>query len=196
MLRKQMEQYINKMVMDQSQIELPKVEKEYVEKYELLKENHKIVEIEENARFANAYLERLDKESEELIAVESNSFLEQSIEHLKSNIREFVYMESHWFDLIGVDAICIEMDDLFGTYEALLGLKLQKKLDKLLRDYLQKELKGNAAKFALLFNSEEGLWDLNISLHDIEGFQEDFTIGEAYQVIYQFLFKMVETVEQ
>ena len=105
-------------------------------------------------------------------------------------------MESQWFELIGVDAICLEVDDLFGKYEALLGLKLQKKFNNAIRAYLQATLKGEEVKFALLFNAEDGLWNVNISLNDIEGFREDLSIGEAYQLIYYFLFKLIETVEE
>ena len=123
-------------------------------------------------------------------------FLEQPLDYLKKNINEFVYMESQWFELIGVDAICLEVDDLFGKYEALLGLKLQKKFNNAIRAYLQATLKGEEAKFALLFNAEDGLWNVNISLNDIEGFREDLSIGEAYQLIYYFLFKLIETVEE
>ena len=193
MLRKQIEKMLGEA--SSSQIELPKLEKDYAEKHSLVEDNVNMIELEEKSRFVDAYIERSNKESEELIAVESADFLNQSIEYLKNNINEFVYIESDWFELIGVDAVCVEMDDLFGTYEALLGLKLQKKYDKAIRDYLQTELKGEAAKFALLFNAEEGLWNVNISLNDIEGFQESLSIGEAFSRIYHFLFKLVETVE-
>ena len=197
MLSKQMDLHIKKIIGDtaSSQIELPRVEKEYAEKYSLVENDIEIIEKDENSRFVDAYIERSDKESEELIAVETATFLEQSIEYLKKNIQEFVYMESDWFELIGVESICLEVDDLFGTYEALLGLKLQKKFDQAIRNYLRAELKGEEAKFALLFNSDDGLWDLNISLNDIEGFRGNLTIGEAYQLIYEFLFKLVESVE-
>ena len=198
MLSKQMDQHIKKMIGEtsSSQIELPKVEKEYAEKHSMVEADINIIEKDENSRFVDAYIERSNKESEELIGVESVDFLEQSIDYLKQNIHEFVYMESQWFELIGVDAICLEVDDLFGTYEALLGLRLQKKYNQAIRDYLQAELKGDAAKFALLFNSEDGLWDLNISLNDIDGFQENLSIGDAYQLVYHFLFKLAETVEE
>lgn len=197
MLRKQLEQHINKIVEEQSSspIELPKIEREFAKQYLLVEDADKIIETDESSRFTDAYIERSDKESEELLAVESAVFLEQPIEYLNENIHEFMYMESHWFDMIGVDAICIEVDDLFGTYEALLGLKLQKKFDQTIREYLRAELKGDAAKFALLFNSEEGLWNLNISLNDMEGFGGNLTIGQTYQLIYHFLFKLVVTVE-
>ena len=198
MLRKQMEQHIKNILGEQflSQIELHKEEMEYVEKYSLVEDGIKIVEKGENSRFADAYIERSDKESENPIAVETAMFLEQPLDYLKKNINEFVYMESQWFELIGVDAICLEVDDLFGKYEALLGLKLQKKFNNAIRAYLQATLKGEEAKFALLFNAEDGLWNVNISLNDIEGFREDLSIGEAYQLIYYFLFKLIETVEE
>lgn len=197
MLRKQMEQHIKKiMEHGSSQIELHNEEKEYVEKYLLVDEGTHIVEKDANTRFADAYIERSDKEFENLLAVETAEFLAQPIEYLKNNKNEFVYLESNSFELIGVDAICLEVDDLFGSYEALLGLKLQKKFDKAIRDFFQTELQGDKAKFALLFNSEDGLWDVNISLNDIEGFQENLSIGEAYQLIYRFLFKLVEAVEE
>ena len=197
MLSKNIDLHMKKMIGEtaSSQIELPRVEKEYAEKYSLVESNIEILEKDENERFIDAYIERSNKETEDLIAVEAATFLEQSIEYLKKNIQEFVYMESDWFELIGVESICLEVDDLFGTYEALLGLKLQKKFDQAIRNYLRAELKGEEAKFALLFNSDDGLWDLNISLNDIEGFRGNLTIGEAYQLIYKFLFKLVESVE-
>lgn len=194
MLRKQIEKLLGEA--SSPQIELPKVEKDYVEKHTLVEGNMTIIEKGENGRFVDAYIERTNKETEELIAEETADFLKQPMEYLKKNIHEFVYMESKWFDLIGVDAISLEVDDLFGSYEALLGLKLQKKFDKVIREYLQTQLCGDAAKFALLFNSEDGLWNVNISLNDINGFKEDLSIGEAYSLINQFLFKLVETVEE
>ena len=198
MLRKQMEQHIKNILGEQflSQIELHKEEMEYAEKYQLVEDGIKIVEKGENSRFADAYIERSDKESENPIAVETATFLEQPLDYLKKNINEFVYMESQWFELIGVDAICLEVDDLFGKYEALLGLKLQKKFNNAIRAYLQATLKGEGAKFALLFNAEDGLWNVNVPLNDIEGFREDLSIRETYQLIYHFLFKLVETVEE
>lgn len=198
MLRKQIEQHIMKTLGEQSpsQIELHKEEKDYVEKYSLIEDGIKIIEKEENARFANAYIERCDKELENLIAIETDVFLNQPLEYLQKNKNEFVYLESKWFDLIGVEGICLEVDDLFGNYEALLGLKLQKKFDKAIRDYLQTELIADEAKFALIFNSEDGLWDLNIPINDIKGFREELSIGEAYQLIYTFLFKLAEAVEE
>ncbi|MFJ8247231.1 branched-chain amino acid aminotransferase [Peribacillus asahii] len=194
MLKTKIEQHIKTFKGDQ--IALHKEEKEYVEKHQLLEGGMTIVEKDAEVRFTDAYIERSDKEFENLIAVETSEFLHQPLTFLKTNKKEFLYLESKWFELIGVDAVSLEVDDLFGTYEALLGLKLQKKYDKAIRSYLQAELQGENAKFALMFSAEDGLWNFNFSLNDVKGFTEDMTIGEAYQFIYQFLFKLMEAIEE
>ncbi|MFJ8266680.1 branched-chain amino acid aminotransferase [Peribacillus asahii] len=194
MLKTKIEQHIKTFKGDQ--VALHKEEKEYAEKHQLLEGGMTIVEKDAEARFTDAYIERSDKEFENLIAVETSEFLHQPLTFLKTNKKEFIYLESKWFELIGVDAVSLEVDDLFGTYEALLGLKLQKKYDKAIRSYLQAELQGENAKFALMFSTEDGLWNFNFSLNDVKGFTEDMTIGEAYQFIYQFLFKLMEAIEE
>jgi hypothetical protein len=78
----------------------------------------------------------------------------------------------------------------------MLGLKQQKKQDKTIRTYLQEALKGEGAKFDLMFSADDGLWDLNFALNHVEGFQENWSINEAYQAIYSFLFKLVQSIEQ
>ena len=46
----------------------------------------------------DAYIERCEKESEELVALENNSFLNQGIIYFKNNLEEFMYMESDIFE--------------------------------------------------------------------------------------------------
>jgi hypothetical protein len=60
---------------------------------------------------------------------------------------------------------------------------------------LNSQLYGDEAKFDLMFSLEDGLWNLNFALNYVEGFNEDITIGEAFQLIYRFLFQLVEAVE-
>lgn len=80
--KKQMESYISKSVIE-NKIELFKEEKDYVEKHKLLAEDIIIVEKENASRFTDAYMERSNKESEELISEEKSAFLSQPIEYLK-----------------------------------------------------------------------------------------------------------------
>ncbi|MGM0889012.1 MAG: branched-chain amino acid aminotransferase [Bacillota bacterium] len=195
MLKKQMESYISKSVIE-NKIELFKEEKDYVEKHKLLAEDIIIVEKENASRFTDAYMERSNKESEELISEENSAFLSQPIEYLKKNKDEFLYFESQWFELIGVEALSLEVDDVFGTYNAMFGLKFQKKMGDVLKTYLTKELQEGIGSFSLMFNQGEGLWDVNFALDNIKGFQEDMSLEEAFNLIYHFLFNLVQTIEE
>ena len=152
--------------------------------------------IQLEANFSNAYIERCSKETETMIANESSSFLNQPIIYLKEHKNEFIYVESALFDDIGVEGISLEVDDVFGTYDVMLGLKLQKKFDKVLREHLNSSLDGYDSKFDLMFSQDDGLWDLNFALNYVAGFQEDMSIGDAFQLIHHFLFNLVEAVKK
>ncbi|WHY54281.1 branched-chain amino acid aminotransferase [Peribacillus simplex] len=195
MLKKQMESYISKSVIEKK-VELFKEEKDYVEKHKLIADDIIIVEKENASRFTAAYMERSNKESEELISEENSAFLAQPIEYLKKNKDEFLYFESHWFELIGVEALSLEVDDVFGTYNAMFGLKFQKKMGEVLKTYLIKELQGGIGSFSLMFNQGDGLWDVNFALDNLKGFREDMSLQEAFNLIYQFLFILVQTIEE
>lgn len=143
----------------------------------------------------DAYIERLDKETEEVLGKETASFLEQNITYFKNHLNEFMYLESPAFEQIGVDAVSFEVDDVFRTYSILLGLKLQKKYQPSIKEFLNANLRGEDAKVSLMFNGDDGLWDLNLSLDHVEGFHEDMTIGEAYQVVYQLISELVGSVK-
>ncbi|MDQ0884078.1 branched-chain amino acid aminotransferase [Peribacillus sp. V2I11] len=195
MLKKQMESYISKSVIEKK-VELFKEEKNYVEKHKLIADDIIIVEKENASRFTDAYMERSNKESEELISEENFAFLSQPIEYLKKNKDEFLYFESHWFELIGVEALSFEVDDVFGTYNAMFGLKFQKKMGEVLKTYLTKELQEGIGSFSLMFNQGDGLWDVNFALDNIKGFREDMSLEEAFNLIYHFLFILVQTIEE
>ncbi|CAH0139979.1 branched-chain amino acid aminotransferase [Peribacillus sp. NPDC101481] len=195
MLKKQMESYISKSVIE-NKVELFKEEKDYVEKHKLIADDIILVEKENASRFTDAYMERSNKESEELISEENSAFLSQPIEYLKNNKDEFLYFESQWFELIGVEALSLEVDDVFGTYNAMFGLKFQKKMGEVLKTYLTKELQAEIGSFSLMFNQGDGLWDVNLALDNIKGFREDMTLEEAFNLIYHFLFILVQTIEE
>jgi hypothetical protein len=195
MLKDQIKQYITEQQNSSNgSITVFKEEKEYVEKNEL-GENIQFFVKEASTRFADAYIERCDKETENTLKNESSSFLNEPLNYLKQHKNEFIYLESNWFDLIGVEAVSLEADDVFGTYDVMLGLKLQKKFEKVLKENLNSQLHGDEAKFDLMFSLEDGLWNLNFALNYVEEFHEEITIGEAFQLIYRFLFQLVEAVE-
>lgn len=151
--------------------------------------------LKEQINLSDAYIERCDKETENVLGEESAAFLDNPIDYLKKQKHEFIYLESDSFETIGVDAVSFEVDDVFGTYGVLLGLKLQKKFETALKEYMNKELHGEDAKFSLLFNQNDGLWDVNFALNNVDGFKEQMSMGEAFGLIYQFLFSLIEAVK-
>ncbi|MEH7235878.1 branched-chain amino acid aminotransferase [Bacillus sp. JJ1562] len=201
MLQKQLKKYISSELMSKEQtapssMPLYQEEKEYIEKYELLSNDVTLIEIDPTTRFLEAYIERCDKETEETLSKESFVFLEHPIDYLQKHKNEFLYFESNWLELIGVDAISFEVNDVFGTYDVMVGLKLQKKFGSSLKENLRKDLHGDEARFELIFNQGDGLWDLNFALNFVNGFKEEMSLEEAYRLIYRFLFKLVERTEE
>lgn len=197
MIKNKLEQYITDELSKgaTNKIELYREEKEYAETNQLIDPNIIIIEERNEAlRFADIYIERSDKETEELISEENSAFLTQSLDFLKKNQNEFMYFESDTFDLIGVESVSLELDDVFGTYDVMLGLKQQKKTGPIIKQLLEKYL-GDSTSFDLLFNQGDGMWDLNFSLNHLSDFKEELTIGEALQLIYRFLFTLVAEVE-
>lgn len=172
-----------------------KEEIEYARKHQIIDASNMIKEMDPVSRFSNAYIERSDKETEEFLGEESALFLNQPILYLKKHLNEFIYIESDCFPMIHAESMCLEVDDIFRTYEVMLGLKLQKKYEKVIKAFLEKELIGEI-KVSLLFNQTDGLWDFNFALNNLEEFNEDLTIGEVLVLIYRFLFKLAETVEE
>jgi len=196
MIKDHILQYIDERQSNQKTgaITLFKEEKDYAEKNQLAG-NLQLSEKDASIRFADAYIERCDKETENMLKNESSAFLNERLDYLKKHKNEFIYVESNWFDLISVEAVSLEADDVFGTYDVMLGLKLQKKFEKSLRENLNSLLNGDEAKFDLMFSQDDGLWNLNFALNFVEGYKEELTIGEAFQLIYRFLFQLVEAVE-
>lgn len=196
MLKKQMEQYItNALAQDAEKIELHKEELDYVKRHELISNKIEVIEKSADARFSDAYLERCEKETVGLIVVETPAFLNEKIAHLKKQMGEFIYLESALFDIVGVDAISLEVDDVFGTYTAMFGLKLQKKYGPVIKTYLETNLSGEEGKYSIAFSDKDGLWDMNFALNYATGFKEDMTLLEAYNLTYTFILTMLEEIE-
>ncbi|AUO12374.1 hypothetical protein [Priestia megaterium] len=197
MLQSNIQTYIEKEMNVQGQsLSLYQEEKEYALQKELVPQNLMIEEKEASLRFKDSYIERVDKETDELIAEESPlSFLDTPISYLKEHRSEFLYVESKWFEFIKLDGCSFEVDDVFGTYKVLTGLHMQKKFGSLLKQFFAKELNESPTSVQLLFNDKDGLWDVNIELDAIKEFNEKMSIGEALVLTYRFFFHLVEYVE-
>ncbi|WP_223703423.1 branched-chain amino acid aminotransferase [Sutcliffiella deserti] len=146
--------------------------------------------------FTKSYIERCDKETENTLAEEKTEFLEGSIQYLKEHKGEFIYLEAPDFEELGVEAVSLELDDVFGTYSVLLGLKLKKKYQATIKSYFLKVLQENKSGISLIFNQGDGLWDINFGLNHAEDFHEDITIREAYSLIYSIVYHVVKAVEK
>lgn len=195
MLRNQIIDYVKKEQTVNS-LDVYKEEKDYIEKNQLVDKDVQLNVKDAALRFADAYIERSDKETEELLAEESTDFLNQRLDYLKTHKNEFIYLESKWFELINVETVSLEVDDVFGTYDVMLGLKLQKKFGPVIKTYVNSSLNGESVKYNLLFSGDEGVWNFNFPLNHVDGFHENLSIGEAFQLIYAFLFTLAEAVEE
>lgn len=142
-------------------------------------------------------IERCDKETEELLAEESEQFLNTPIQYVKQHMKEFIYIESPTFEKINVDAISIEADDVFGTYMALFGFKKQKKYTSAIKRFLENNLHTDSIKnYSAFFAGDEGLWEINVPLDFIKGFSEELSIKETLAITYDFIQQLNESIEQ
>lgn len=141
-------------------------------------------------------LERCSKETEDTITAEGIEFAQTPIRYLKDKQGEFIYAECTQFQDIHVDAVALEFDDAFNLYTALFGLKLQKKHSEAIRQFLKANVKSALGSSSASFSGQEGLWELNIAVDCIEGFSEQLTIEQVYELIYQFVAQLLQVVEQ
>ncbi|WP_458106457.1 branched-chain amino acid aminotransferase [Bacillus sp. PK5-004] len=146
--------------------------------------------IKEEARFGDVYIERVDKESENMIQTENASFLNTPLTYVKKHQKEFIYIESKWFDVVKVDGLAIEWDEVFQTYTVLFGLKRPKKDTNILKDMLSPL---NGAQ--LQFNGQDGLFDVNLQLLELENIHEDTAFIDVISAVYRFLFRMIIQLE-
>lgn len=164
---------LNKEVSFLEQFGVFEVEKPYV-----------AVEKEAENRFSDIYIEVVNKETDELKKEGNHTFLNEGMESLLKNKENYLYVESKNFELIRMEALVLEIDDLFDTYEAIFGLYAPKKAINEIKEYFKDE------KFSIMFNDKDGLWDVNLALDNLEGFSKDVTLEEALQIIYKYIFTL------
>ncbi|MGG1698081.1 branched-chain amino acid aminotransferase [Bacillus zhangzhouensis] len=146
--------------------------------------------IKEEARFADVYIERVDKETEEMIQTEASSFLNTPLTYVKKQQKEFIYIELKWFDVVKVDGLAVEWDEVFQTYTVLFGLKRPKKDTGILKEMLSP---FNGAQ--LQFNGQDGLFDVNLQLLELDDIQEDTPFIDVISAMYRYLFHLIMQLE-
>ena len=187
MLKKQMEFLIK----EQVKVALLDVEKAYGKKHAILPEEN-IMEI---TTLPVDVLERCDKETEELLAEETASFLATPIHYLKEHPNEFLYIASERLDVVRVESFALEFDEMFKVYSVLFGLRLQKKQSEFLHTYLKTHLQHEQITYSVAFADKDGLWDVNITLDALGGFSEDASFDEVLVQLYRFIFALLEELE-
>ncbi|MEG0439302.1 hypothetical protein [Solibacillus cecembensis] len=140
-------------------------------------------------------VERCSKETEETIAVTEAAFTNTPISYLKENQSEFIFAECTQFQDIRIDEMAVEYDDAFRLYTALFGLKVQKKHGETIRHYLKENVKSALGSSSASFSMQEGLWELNVAVDCLAGFNEQMTIQQVYELLYQFVAQLLETIE-
>ena len=153
--------------------------------------------VENIERFPDLYLELANKETDELVIEEvQQTFLKEKINYLENHMEQYLSIESSAFDIISAESFIMEVDSVFETYELLLGLQLPKKAEKNIRLFIEEHLEGDKVRYNLMFNGQDGLWEVNLPLEKIEGFHKDMTIAEAIKLAYLFLFDVSKSLEK
>jgi len=141
-------------------------------------------------------IERCSKETEDILSKEQPSFLKEEVGYLKKNLNEFIYIESPMFEEARIDSMSIEVDDVFGNYMALFGFRAQKKFGESLKGYLKEKLLGEEVRASVMFSNEDGLWEMNIPIDSIEGFNESSSIEDAVELTCNFLVALVNHLDK
>lgn len=187
MLKKQYEA----MLQDQTEIALFDFEQAYLEQIGVSLEGKTVTA----KTITFDVLEVCSKETEDTLRAVEADFLQQPIAYLKNNQGEFVYAESQSFDAIRIDAFALEFDEAFNLTTVLFGLKLQKKHGDGIRAYLKENVQSKLGSSSAAFSGQEGLWELNVALDCLEGYQEELTFEAVYALLYQFIFNMIVAAE-
>jgi hypothetical protein len=194
MLTKTIKMYIEEEMKD-GEIALFSDERVFAQENGLLPEGTAVEPLDDSVRFHEAMIERVNKETEDLVKKEETpAFLETPVNFVKQHVNEFLYIDSKWFDIIRIDGLTLEVDDVFGHYSVLTGLKQQKKNAGELKTILAEKLHGED-KVQLMWNDKDGLFDVNLSIDKLDGFNENDSLGKNLQLIYHFLFAVLQELE-
>ncbi|WP_083998275.1 hypothetical protein [Caryophanon tenue] len=139
-------------------------------------------------------VERLNKETEELIAVAEPSFLQEKLSYVAEHQQEYIYVESPQFEALKMDAVVLEFDEAFEVPMALFGLRYQKKVSANLKQFLKDNLEKGLVSGAM-FSGNEGIWEINISLNAMKNYDEAQTIEQTLEKLVAFVAEMVQAIE-
>lgn len=187
MLQKQL-----KLLIEKTPVALLPIERKYAEEQGLLEAGTDVLP----AIFQPSVVERCNKETEEPVAGTDAAFYTQPISYLKEHEEEFVYVEANRLDVVGIDAVAVEFDRLYGGYTALFGFQMQKKYGDAIKSYLDKNLQQAAVPYSISFSGQDGLWEMNINVGAMPGFDDTQSFEQVMSAFYEFMFHLLESIEQ
>ncbi|TRZ38230.1 hypothetical protein CEQ21_22785 [Niallia circulans] len=194
MINKNMKKYLESKAENEKIAALP-VEKAYLLENELAAED-RILIASLPEKLGDFYMELANKESDETVKEGlSASFLEEKISLLKTNLDEYLYVETDLFDMIQVDGLTLEVDSVFRKYDGLFGFRAPKKQEQVIRSYFANTL-GSETPYSLMFNNQDGLWDVNLPIEYIEGFTEELSVAATLELFYSFMFALGSLLDE
>lgn len=145
--------------------------------------------------FNEVIIERYNKETDEFIAKETIEFLQKPLTYYKENLQEYTFLETKVLDDVFVDGIAVEYDEVFEVYTAMFGLFIQKKYTNEIRAFLDEHYNSEEMQYSIMFAGNEGLWEINLPIDHLNGFNPSFTIEETYQFLYALIVKLVASIK-
>lgn len=119
------------------------------------------------------------KETDEAVKLGDETFLAEPLTILKTQIENYLYVSKPHYADWKVEGYVLELDDIFRFYNLLVGLYIPKSKLAAVDEVLQSMWTNPDFKYALTYEANEGLAELNVPLNYVENFNERATIGET-----------------
>ena len=75
------------------------------------------------------------------------------------------------------------------------GLYIQKKYSAEIRAFLDEHYNSEKMQYSMMFAANEGLWEINLPINYLNGFNDSSSIEEMYQFLYSLIFRLAATIE-
>lgn len=135
-----------------------------------------------------------NKETDELVTPGDEKLLEQPLSTLKTQIEHYLYVAKPSYAEWKVEGFVLELDDIFRFYNLLVGIYIPKSKLPLVDEVLQSMWANPEFKYALTYEANEGLAELNVPLNYVKTFDEHATIGETITFSEELLRRISEKI--
>ncbi|WP_342525660.1 hypothetical protein MKY84_08975 [Chryseomicrobium sp. FSL W7-1435] len=136
-------------------------------------------------------LDLYTKENDEWLRALTEEDLKQPIALVKTQIENYIYSAKPEYSTFKVEGFVIELDDIFRFYNLLVGIYVPKAKMKDIDEALKEKWENPEFNYALTFDANEGVAELNLPLDYVEGFSTEFTVQQTIEFIEQLLSTIV-----